>query len=114
MKRITAYSLRARIILLGLILMAPLVLLFIVRFKSNAGQGDLAILTVVVLAGIGAAVLAARPLILHPLQKLDDATAALGEMAALLQQRERELAISESRSRMLAGAMEAMQDGVAV
>jgi signal transduction histidine kinase/DNA-binding NarL/FixJ family response regulator len=139
MKRFSAYSLRARIILLGLILVVPLVLLFIVRSESNAQQDNLVILAVVVLACIGAAVLAARRLILDPLQKLGDAAvaigdgrfdaaqgmsgaapelsrtlSAIGDMAALLQRREQELKMSESRYRMLADAIEAMQDGVAV
>ena len=77
MKRFSAYSLRARIILLGLIMVAPSVLLFIVLLENNAGQGDPAILAVVLVAYIGAALLAARRLILDPLQKLGDAAASI-------------------------------------
>jgi signal transduction histidine kinase/DNA-binding NarL/FixJ family response regulator len=89
---------------MGLILVAPVVPLFIVLFKNNAVQGDIAILAAFVLAYIGAALLAAHRFILDPLQKLD----------ALLQQRTRELGTSEARYRMLADAIEAKQDGVAV
>jgi signal transduction histidine kinase/DNA-binding NarL/FixJ family response regulator len=93
MKRLSAYNLRARIILFGLILVAPLVPLFIVLFKNNAGQGEIAILAVAVLTYIGAASVAARRFIFDPLQKLGDAA---------------------GHHRVLADAIEAMHDGVAI
>jgi len=125
MKRSSAYSLRARIILLVLILVAPLVLLFVIRSEQHGH--DLAILGATVLFCVGVALLGADRLILTPVKKLDAAAAAIGAgrfdaaremvggvpelnrtlraigaMADLLERRERDLAASESRYRMLA------------
>jgi signal transduction histidine kinase/DNA-binding NarL/FixJ family response regulator len=97
MTRLTADSLRARIVLLGLILVAPLVLLFVILHGSDAGplRRDFAILGATVVFTIGAAVLAFDRLIVAPLK-------TLGEAAA------------DDMRRLLCDATEAMQDGIAV
>jgi PAS domain-containing protein len=97
MKHLSAISMRIRIVLLGLIPVVPLVLLFVVRSRGDAGQllSDLAVMAAIVVIGVGAAVLAADRLIFAPLNK--QAEGAVDDMRKLL-----------------CDAMEAMQDGVAI
>src|SRR5277367_5295716 len=97
MKQLSAISMRIRIVLLGLIPVVPLILLFVVRSRGDAGQllSDLAVMAAIVVFGVGAAVLAADRLIFAPLNK--QAEGAVDDMRKLL-----------------CDAMEAMQDGVAI